>query len=370
MTSSDGSTLITRIGFAPLDLPVKGTLRWGRSSSLAHIEHLLLGIELAGGDVGIAELAVRPTIYGETREGSKVALREHFAPALIGLDALDDAASSHALEALPFNFALRGALDLALADVRARLDGDGLGAAQVGPNRHPRVSTILGIASVPAMLEEARRAVDAGVHVLKVKVGRNERDDDQVLSALATEFGDSVTIYVDANEAWTAEQAPGRLEGLAGHGVAYVEEPLPITALKARAALRSYEILPLIADDSCFRPADLERELEANTFDILNVKPARSGWSESLTMVKRAVAAGKGVMVGSQACSGLGTMHAALVASQAGVTHPSELSFPLRLEADSLDLPPPVSGGTLDVARYAGARLRPELWRPTWLTAG
>jgi L-alanine-DL-glutamate epimerase-like enolase superfamily enzyme len=68
----------------------------------------------------------------------------------------------------------------------------------------------------------------------------------------------------------------------------------------------------------------------------LNIKPARTGVVQSLEMMQLAQDAGKHIMVGSQACSGLGTVHAAVIASCQAVNCPSELSFPLKLERDSI----------------------------------
>ncbi|MEZ4612911.1 MAG: hypothetical protein R2838_22155 [Caldilineaceae bacterium] len=42
-----------------------------------------------------------------------------------------------------------------------------------------------------------------------------------------------------------------------------------------RVALRG-AVLPVIADDSCFTVLDLRRELALDTFDILNIKTART----------------------------------------------------------------------------------------------
>ena len=98
--------------------------------------------------------------------------------------------------------------------------------------------------------------------------------------------------------------------------------------------LRKLEILPLIADDSCFTLNALERELDFDTFDILNIKTARTGFTESLKMLELARGAGKSVMVGSQAGSLLSTRFAALLASRDGVDKPSELSFFLKLKGD------------------------------------
>jgi L-Ala-D/L-Glu epimerase len=65
------------------------------------------------------------------------------------------------------------------------------------------------------------------------------------------------------------------------------------------------------------------------------------------------------VMVGSQASTGLGTLHAALISTQPGVTEPCELSFVLKLEDDLLNLPITFQDGWLDVAGLREHRLDP-----------
>jgi hypothetical protein len=54
-------------------------------------------------------------------------------------------------------------------------------------------------------------------------------------------------------------------------------------------------------------------------------------------MKKLAQQAGKSIMVGSQASSGLGTVQSAILASHKDTTHPCELSFPLKLYKDSIE---------------------------------
>lgn len=129
--------------------------------------------------------------------------------------------------------------------------------------------------------------------------------------------------------------------------------------LKARAALKRAQILPLIADDSCFTLSDLARELDFDTFDILNIKTARTGFTVSERMLGLARNADKGVMVGSQASAGLGTLHAAIFSSKEGVTHPCELSFPLKLGRDILNEPLRFEAGYINVAGLAGLGLEP-----------
>ena len=211
------------------------------------------------------------------------------------------------------------------------------------------------------MLREARWVFEQGVSVFKVKIGRDNRLDEQVVRALQSEFaGSDAILYADANEGLSPDTAARDLERLAKLGIAYVEEPLPVELVKERAALRAAQILPIIADDSCFTLRDLRRELALDTFDILNIKPARTGFAESQKMLTLAKDASKGVMVGSQASSGLGTRHCALFASRAEIDFPSELSFPLKLEEDVVEERLRYEKGWLGVAGLGDFTLRPE----------
>jgi L-alanine-DL-glutamate epimerase-like enolase superfamily enzyme len=140
---------------------------------------------------------------------------------------------------------------------------------------------------------------------------------------------------------------------LAALGVLYVEEPLPVETIPTRAKLKTANILPLIADDSAMNSQDLTRELYFDTFDILNIKPARTGYTTSKRMLASALKAGKGIMVGSQASSTLGTIRAAFFAGLRGIDYPSELSFFLRLEDDIVTNPVEIRDGCIDLDKLA-----------------
>ncbi len=276
----------------------------------------------------------------------------------MGLDVRDEAALRAVLGSVANNHTARGALDMALWDARAAVEGTSLHDRLAGPNRRVRVSYILGIDEPAAMLAEARRVFEAGVRVFKVKVGRDHARDLRVIDALSREFaGAGVDLYADSNETLAPDSAPTALAAMRDAGLLYVEEPLPVRRLRARADLRRAGVLPIVADDSCFTVPDLERELDFDTFDVLNVKTARTGFTDSLRMLELAARAGKRVMVGSQASTTLGTVHAALIASRAEVDEPCELSFFLRVERDVTTSVPTLKDGDLDVDSLRDVRV-------------
>ena len=353
---------IARINTHPFRLKLKGDLQWGKGSRLEALEHVLVRVVTDEGAEGVAEAPARPTIYGETVQSIEAIIKYHLAPQLIGLDCMDEAGVEPTLKRVANNHAARGALDIALHEARAKSQGTSLWESYRGPRDEVRVSFILGIGEVKTMLAEARAIYEQGVRVFKIKVGRNTAHDKQVVEALNTEFaGTDVTLYADANEGLMPETAAQELERLAKLGIAYVEEPLPVELIKERAALKKAQVMPIIADDSCFTLRDLQRELSFDTFDILNIKPARTGYTDSLRMLELASNAGKGVMLGSQASAGLGTMHTAILASDARVTHPSELSFPLKLKRDIVASSLEYENGYLSIAKLRAVRLATDL---------
>ncbi len=352
-----GSTLtVTKVAATVFRLPMHGALRWGKHSSIDEVRHVLVTVTLSDGSVGMAEAPPRPTIYGETVYSITSIIGHELAIRIVGQPVKR---AFERLGEIKNNQTARGALDMALHAALAEHAGLSLATYLGATTQQLKVSYILGIGDQATVLAEAQRVFTQGVRVLKVKIGRNWDEDLALVRALQGEFGDTMQLYADANECLTAAEAPTVLAKLRDHGLAYCEEPLPVELLKARADLRAQQIVPLIADDSTFSLRDLQRELAFDTFDILNIKTARTGYTESAAMLAAVRGAGKGVMVGSQASAGLGTLCAALFAALPGIDHPCELSFFLKLKEDLLSAPLTLHDGYLVLGDLASIRVDP-----------
>jgi L-alanine-DL-glutamate epimerase-like enolase superfamily enzyme len=213
-----------------------------------------------------------------------------------------------------------------------------------------RVSFILGTGSLQEVMGEVEWVYESGVRVLKVKVGKNFGREAAQIQQIREIYGDSLELYVDANQCYMLSEAKKCLAELREMGIQWCEEPLPVQYIGKRRLLRGCEIMPLIADDSAFTLPDLEREVSFHTFDVLNIKTARNGFTEAGAMLQMASEAGKGIMVGSQASSLLGCLHAVLFAAQASVEYPTEATFFLKTHDDNASLLP-ISDGYIDVAQ-------------------
>ena len=361
---ANSMTKIAEIQTIPFRLPLKGSLRWGKAGRLDTLEHVLVGLITDTGHVGWAEATPRPTIYGETTGSIQAIVDKHLAPRIVGMPVEDVAGINQELAAIAHNHTAKGAIDISLHEAIAASRRQSLREYLNPPTSKIKVSYILGMADRVEMLAEAKTVYDQGVRVLKVKVGRNFANDMALIQLLQNQFkGSGLSLYADANEGLRPDEAQTQLQQLADLGVLYIEEPLPVEQIAERAALRQTKTLPLIADDSTFSLRDLKRELYFDTFDILNIKTARTGIFQSLQMLAAARDYRKGVMVGSQASSTLGTIRAAIFAGLEGIDYPSELSFFLKLEDDIVNRPIEIVDGYIDLVDLDGITIDLELLR-------
>jgi L-alanine-DL-glutamate epimerase-like enolase superfamily enzyme len=172
------------------------------------------------------------------------------------------------------------------------------------PRKTPQTSFTIGLASPDEVVRKVREA--SAYAVLKVKLGSGE--DREVLEAVRDTT--DRPLRVDANEGWTLEGARERLDWLAKLGVELVEQPLPADQLEQTRELRRLSPLPLYADESVHRAADIPRLAEA--FDGINIKLMKcGGLGEALRMIAVARAHGMKVMLGCMIESSLAVTAAA-----------------------------------------------------------
>lgn len=186
----------------------------------------------------------------------------------------------------------RSAISAALLDLLARRAG--LPAWQyLGLDSQSVPSSFtIGIDELDVMREKTRAAT--GYQILKVKVGTP--NDERVLAMLREE-APQARIRVDANTAWTADQAIAVLPMLQEYGVELVEQPVASDDYDALKRVKEVSQIPVIADESCRVAADVEKL--AGCVHGVNIKLAKCGsiW-EGVRIAETARAHGMTVMLG------------------------------------------------------------------------
>jgi L-alanine-DL-glutamate epimerase-like enolase superfamily enzyme len=269
----------------PIDLKLRHTFRISRGGSDVRSNVI---VELEDGTrVGLGEAApIRR--YDEDRESASRAV------ATMATRLENPRAFAHAARevAVPGQASAEAAVDMALFDIAAqRMDVPLFEMLGLDHRRTPETSYTIGLDTPEVVIQKVRQA--SAYSILKVKMGSD--DDRQVLQAVRDTT--QQRLRVDANEGWTPDVALDRLQWLASLGVEMVEQPLPAGQLEETRWLRQRSPLPLFADESVHRAADIPKLVGA--FDGINIKLMKcGGLGEALRMIAVARAHGLQVMLG------------------------------------------------------------------------
>jgi L-alanine-DL-glutamate epimerase-like enolase superfamily enzyme len=192
------------------------------------------------------------------------------------------------------NTAAKASVDIALHDLVGKIIGAswykmyGLNKADV-----PDTTFTIGIDTDEVVREKTREAIGR-FHILKVKVGGP--DDKRMIEAIRSVT--DLPLSVDANQGWKdREQALDMIFWLKEHGVVMVEQPMSKTDFDNIAWLTQHSPLPIFADESVQRLADVERT--KGVFSGINIKLMKcTGMHEAWKMRNLAKALGMKVMIG------------------------------------------------------------------------
>jgi L-Ala-D/L-Glu epimerase len=124
--------------------------------------------------------------------------------------------------------------------------------------------------------EEAVRWAKAGFGTFKLKVGAGE--DIAQVEAVRAALGPEAKIRLDANAAWSLEEATRILAAVEPLGIELVEQPVETIAEAAELAWRTP--IPLAGDESIVTVADAEESVAAGAFGITGVKLSKVGGLE------------------------------------------------------------------------------------------
>jgi L-Ala-D/L-Glu epimerase len=187
----------------------------------------------------------------------------------------------------------RAAEEIARLDLQARRDGRPLAE----PARDSlAVNLTLGAGPPEEVSTAARAGVRDGYACFKLKVGLPE-DADRV-AAVRDAVGPWPAVRVDANGAWSVDQAVHSIRAIEDHDLEFVEQPC--ATLEELAQVRQRVSTPIAADEPIATADDVERAIELEACDVVNVKLAGSGGFEPARRALRtARTAGLGAFLSS-----------------------------------------------------------------------
>jgi len=327
------------------------------SGTLNSAEHVLVRVKTDEGPFGVAEACVRSFVYGESQPSIVAAIELFLGPALLGWDPFAFEEGFERVAWLPANNTARGAIDIALHDLRGKITGLPSWRLLGGTATSIRVTRILTMGEAEEAAEEARQAAsEHGITSFKIKVGGDIRGDVARVAAVRKAVGEQATIYVDANHGWSAEHAIKALSAMAEYDLDLVEEPSPAEDLIGRQRLAQKVPIPIMADESAPSLNDATRELTTGSARALSIKTTRTGFTESARLLALARALGARTVIGTQADSMIGAAASLAFGSafRQLAAEPGELDYFTVLTDQLVTEPLEVRGGFLTPSQRPG----------------
>jgi len=239
------TAIVQRVGVYPLSIPLRRKVAHA-AAVRAVAEPVVVAVELRDGTAGFGETLPRPYVTGETVESVVADIQDTLIPALLEFHPPTFADALEAIESLPWRTtngrlipAARAAVELALLDAVMRAFGRDMdsvvqwmglpGFGSPGSLATIRFSGVLASDDPRKTMRQLRMMYWGGLRHFKLKVGMAgdlalvRRVADYLRRPIAR---GRATLRVDANGAWSSDEAAEWSRAAASLPIAAIEQPL------------------------------------------------------------------------------------------------------------------------------------------------
>jgi L-alanine-DL-glutamate epimerase-like enolase superfamily enzyme len=224
----------------------------------------------------------------------------------------------------PKNSFLVCALDMAGWDIYGKMKRKPLYELWgLDTSKNPLTDFTIGIDKIEVMVDKMK---ETPWPIYKIKLGTEH--DVEIIKALREHT--DVTIRIDANAAWKADEALQIITAFKDLNVELIEQPLAKDDWEGMKFLFEHSPLPLFADESCVVETDVNKC--HNYFHGINIKLTKcSGITPARRMISKARELDIKIMLGSMNESSIGT---AAIAHLLPLIDYADLDGPLLLAED------------------------------------
>jgi O-succinylbenzoate synthase len=192
---------------------------------------------------------------------------------------------------------------------------------------------------------------------LKIEPGR----DIDLVRAVRRTFGDTVLLQVDANSAYSVNDAR-HLAQLDEFNLLLIEQPLPEEQVASHAELAKVVRTPICLDESIISVEVAREALDIGACSIINIKPGRvGGYLEAKKIHDLCYERGVAVWCGGMLETGIGRAANLALAAMPGFTLPGDTSASARYFHRDVTTPFVLRDGHLDLPIGPGIGIDPDL---------
>ena len=255
-----------------------------------YAQNIFIRIHTDEGFYGVGEASAFPMIVGETQD-TCILLAQQFGKLWKDKDPLDIPARLEELNAyIARNYTVKSAFDMALHDIASKAANLPLYKFLGGEKRVVETDITIGIDSADAMASLGSQFDQQGASVIKVKLGKNVREDLQRIQAIKKAVRPGIRLRIDANQGWSFHDAVWILDAMADLDIEFCEQPLRSWDDDLLPELCSRSAIKIMADESCYNHHDARRLLAAGACHYLNIKLAKSGGIYEATEINQEAA--------------------------------------------------------------------------------
>lgn len=184
------------------------------------------------------------------------------------------------------------------------------------------INGLIWMSDYDDMLSQVKQKILKGFRCIKLKIGAIEWDDEiRLIERIRSRFSkDTLQLRVDANGAFSPEEAMQRLEQLAKYDIHSIEQPIRAGQWKEMAELCKNTPLPIALDEELIGLNQLhEKQAMLDTIkpQFVVVKPMlHGGMSGSMEWINEAQKRGIGSWITSALESNIGLRNVALLAAR------------------------------------------------------
>jgi len=185
-------------------------------------------------------------------------------------------------------------IDVALWDLAARRQGRPLWRVLGGTGAQVAVPAYASGINPDGAVESIQAAREAGYRSFKVKIGFDPAQDLATVDRASWALMGNESLMVDANQAWTLDQARAMTQALGDFKLEWLEEPMPVdTPIAAWRALAGESPVELAGGENFASDEAFARAIDERVLSV--VQPDLCKWggiSRCLPVAERVLAAG------------------------------------------------------------------------------
>lgn len=261
--------ITTQVKYIELKTSFKTALR-----EASQAEFVRVYVEDENGFIGVGEASATKVITGEDIQGilnSVNSTKDGF----VGMTCQEALLALHAISSI--GSSAKAALDIAFISLHAKEQNQTLCEYfKIKDLSLLKTDVTISLNSTEVMLQDAKKAYENGMTILKVKVGSDILHAIDTVRKISEELP-LCDILVDANQAWSYENTLLFIKNMFDVEIKLIEQPVSASDLESLKRITHFSHIPILADEAVFTLEDFKKVIESQSADMINIKLMKCG---------------------------------------------------------------------------------------------